>query len=1000
MIKMEFKSYHKMHEYLHVGCEEPRAYYVPYETQKKALECERDASAYFMNLCGEWNFRFYESFEDLEDDFLSLPFKEKMKVPSSWQTRTDKNYDSPQYINLNYPHPLDPPYVPDENPCALYSKELVLPESFASKKVYINFEGVNSCFYLFVNGEFVSYSQVSHCTSEINLTGKLKAGKNKIDVLVVRWCDGSYLEDQDYFRFSGIFREVYLLARSENHIKDVYIKACVGENLKTASIKLETEKTVKFELFSPCGEKIACGSSDTQIDLENPVLWNPECPRLYKLVVEADGEFIPFSVGLKRLEIKDAVMYLNNEKIKLYGINRHDSHPVLGHATPVEDMKKDLYILKRGNCNTIRTSHYPNDPRFLEYCDEMGFMVIDEADIETHGMGFEYRDTWDWMRWSMLSTIDEWEEAYVDRAKRLFERDKNHGCVVMWSLGNESGCGKNHRAMNKYIKSRDEKAIVHYENAHLEFKAVPEGEDFKDISDVESRMYASLEYAKEYLEQEKVPKPFFYCEYVCSMTTGDIHAHVDMMEKYDELCGMCIWEMTDHAVSVKGKNGKVGYRYGGDFGEYPNNSISCIDGIVFPDRTLRPGYFEMKKAYEPFKITYEDGKIRIFNKRFFTSLSDVYFVWNVERDGKEIMHGEILDTKIDARSEREYVLFENKEFDAISTLNVFCKMKEGTYWCEKDYEIGFSQIELSFERKLKANCFDAPSVEEGRRYVKISSEKATYTFDKAYGRISSITASNKEMLACPEKLQIWKAHGYNQMGLADERRSASMHRAAQKTYDVCVEKNEKSVVINVSFSLGGASVVPVIKGDMSFEFTGDGAVKISVNAKKREIAPILARFGYEFVLTDGFENMEYFGFGPSEAYPDRHKACRKAHFKTSVSDNFVHYIRPTENSAHFDSVFGAVTDDDGKGLIFTSENGFSFNAMHYTSEMLENTLHDDELEPLSNTVVSVDLKHDILGCKGEYITQFEPERKWDDENLEMSFKVSPFDKYADNPFEM
>lgn len=997
---MEFKSYHKDHDFLHVGCEEPRAYFIPYESEEKALENNRDDSEYLLNLCGDWNFRFYESFEDLEDDFLSLPFKEKMLVPSSWQNCTEKGYDAPQYLNSNYPYPLDMPHIPDENPCALYSKDVILPENFEGKKIYINFEGVDSCFYLFVNNEFAGYSQVSHCTSELNITEYLKAGKNKIDVLVVKWCDGSYLEDQDYFRLSGIFREVYLLARQENHLKDIYVRQDVSESLKYATIKFETDKCVKFTLTSPDGETVISGTTDEDVILENPVLWNAENPQLYTLIIEDGCEFIPFKIGLKRLEIKGAIMYLNNEKVKLYGINRHDTHPVLGHATPVEHMKEDLYILKRASCNCIRTSHYPNDPRFLEYCDEMGFMVIDEADIETHGMGFEYRNDWDWMRWSMLSTVDEWEASYVDRAKRLFERDKNHGCVVMWSLGNESGCGKNHRAMNKYIKSREPKAIIHYENAHLEFKAVPEGEDFKDISDVESRMYAPLDYTKNYLEQENIPKPFYFCEYVCSLTTGDIHAHVDLMEKYDELCGMCIWEMTDHAVAVKGKYKDVGYRYGSDFGDIPNDKLCCIDGLVFADRKLRPGYFEMKKAYEPFKITYENGKINIFNKRFFTTLGDVYFTWSVEKEGKVILSGEISDTDIAPRGEKEFKLFDIKDFDGITMLNIFCKMKEATYWCEKDYEIGFYQEVLSFERKEAVTSIYAPEFEDAKRFVKITADRAVYTFDKAYGRLASIVAEGKELLASPEKIQIWKAHAHNQDGIRDERKSASMEMARQKTYSSVISTTENSVIITVDFSLGGASVVPVIRGKKVYEFAGDGTVKISVDADKRESAPQLARFGLEFMLTDGMENMEYFGFGPTESYPDRHKACYKAHFKSTVTENFVNYVKPIENSAHYESIFGAVTDNDGKGLIFVADDNFSFNASHFTTDILEKTLHDDELIPLSQTVVNIDLKHDILGAKADYNFDFEPERKWDDNKLVFSFRVSPFDKNSDNPFEM
>ncbi|MBR3589214.1 MAG: DUF4981 domain-containing protein, partial [Clostridia bacterium] len=428
--------------------------------------------------------------------------------------------------------------------------------------------------------------------------------------------------------------------------------------------------------------------------------------------------------------------------------------------------------------------------------------------------------------------------------------------------------------------------------------------------------------------------------------------------------------------------------------------IQLIDGLVFADRKLRPGYFEMKKAYEPFKAAYENGKVKIFNKRYFTTLGDVYFAWNIEKDGKVIMSGEITDTEIAPRGEKEFTLFEEKAFDGISMLNIFCKMKDATYWCEKDYEIGFFQAELSFERNKKEINLPAPEVEEGRRFVKISTDKAVYTFDKSYGRLSSIVANGKELLYLPEKIQIWKAHAHNQDGNRDERKSASMEMARQKTYSSVVEKTENSVVISVDFSLGGASVVPVIRGNMKFTFTGDGAVTISVDAKKRESAPQLARFGLEFMLTDGLENMEYFGYGPTESYPDRHKACYKAHFKSTVTDNFVPYVKPIENSAHYESIFGAVTDNDGKGLIFTTEDNFSFNAMHFTTDMLEKTLHDDELEPLSQTVVNIDLKHDVLGSKDNYYKDYEPERFWDDNELKLTFKVAPFDKSQNNPFEM
>ncbi len=984
---MTFKPYHKNLEDLHIGCEKPRAYYIPFESEEKAKVGERDNSMFFFNLCGEWNFRFYDSFEDLEDDFLLLPFCDKQNVPSNWQVDTGKGYDVPLYSNLKYPYPLDPPHVPDENPCGLYNRTLNIEKK--KKKYYLNFEGVDSCFYLFVNKEFVGYSQVSHCTSEFDVTDIIKNGNNEIDVLVVKWCDGSYLEDQDCFRFSGIFREVYLLERDIKHNKDIYIKQDVSENLTNAKLNIECDEKYEATVYNPDGE-IILKTSDKEIFIDSPVLWNSENPELYTVIIHSGDEYIPFEIGLKRLEIKNAVVYLNGKKIKLYGINRHDSHPGLGHATPVEHMLEDLYILKKCSCNAIRTSHYPNDPRFLTYCDRLGFMVIDEADIETHGMGFEYRDTWDWMRWSMLSTVDEWEDAYVDRAARLFERDKNHVSVVMWSLGNESGCGKNHRKMGKYIKSRDEKAIVHYENSHLEFKAVPEGEDFKDISDVESRMYAPLPYTEEYLKQDNIPKPFYFCEYVCSMSTGDIHAHIDLMEKYDEFFGACIWELTDHAVEITKEDGTKAYRYGGDFGDYPNDSICCIDGLVFPDRSPRPGMYEMKKAYQQFKITDCGlGKVKIFNKKYFTDLSDVYFKWQLVKNGKEILSGNIYDTDIKPREEKSFTLFEGKNISENTYLNIFCYTKNDAVWAEKDYEIGFEQIIYSKEALKLSYPSKAPEFEETKRYVKIFCDNVTYSFDKSYGRLISAVCNGEEIFAEPVKINLWKAHGYNQEGTVKEGKSASIEHIIQKTYSFDIAENDNHIEISFEQSLGGASVVPVLRGKTVYKIYSNGKIDISFIGDKRELAPKLPRFGFEFILKNGFENINYFGYGPNEAYPDRHKACRFDCFENTVTNNFVHYIKPMENSAHFGSIFGEVSNGRTAFKVYShNEKGFLFNASHFTSDILEKTKHDDELVPLKETVVNIDLQHTICGSNSQYFLDYEPERIWNDNHIKFDFTIS------------
>ena len=999
---MQFKAYHKDLNSLHIGCEAPRAYFVPFSNEAVALAGDRNESDRFLGLCGEWDFKYYGSFEDIEEDFLEQSFNETITVPLCWQLLLDRGYDVPLYSNLKYPFQLDPPHVPDENPCGHYSRTFNLPENF-NQKVYINFEGVSSCFYLFINKQFVGYSQVSRCTSEFDITDKLVSGENRIDVLVVKWCDGSYLEDQDCFRLSGIFREVYLLSRDNNHIKDFYARIDVPETLDSATVTVDTElcgeADVEYKLLSPEGEVLYCGNGNV-ISVNSPVLWNSEEPMLYTLVLKAGDEVIAQKIGLKRLEIKDAVVYLNGKAVKLWGINRHDSSPTGGYTASMEEMLEDLYILKRANCNCIRTSHYPNDPRFVGLCDELGFMLVDEADIETHGMGFEYRDTWDWMRWSMLSTVDEWEAAYVDRAARLFERDKNHACIVMWSLGNESGCGKNHRAMGKYIKSRDKNAIVHYENSHLEFKAVPEGENFADISDVESRMYAELDYTENYLKNNPA-KPFYFCEYVCAYSTGNIFGHIRLADKYDSLFGMCIWEMNDHSIAVKNGD-KTGYRYGGDFGDYPNDEDCCIDGLVFANRELRPGYFDMKRAYQPFTTTYNNGTVTIFNKRYFTALDDMALIWSIMCDGVEIKSGKVDSLDIAARESAEIKLFEREALKGNCLLNLSFVSKNDTVWAEKGYEIGFEQFELSTAVNGCAFIGSGLEVEDSRRYLTVKTATSTLVFDKSYGALKEMIQNGKNVLAEPVCIETWFAHWKNLTGEAEEARSAGLDRITQKTYSCTVEKDEYNVKVICDVSIGGPSVIPVLKGKLTFSVCVDGAVKVGFVGDKNPLAPALPKFGFRLVLDKAYDNMRFYGLGPGEAYADRMEASRIGLYDMKVRDNFVHYIRPMENSAHAKTRFGTLCDENGNGvMVYVKDvNGFYFNATHFKPEMLEAAKHDDELVPLDEVVVNAD-KHIIPAAghgSSNYYDKEEPARVWDDSRVEFEINIRCIDKDV-NPFD-
>lgn len=1000
---MILPDYHKHLETLHIGTLKPRAYFIPFADLDSAFDDDRNQSPYFMSLCGEWNFKFFKSFEDIDHEIYATDYvadDEKVNVPSCFQLYKEGKYDAPLYSNLMYPFPTDPPHVPDENPCAVYTKNIDVTEAMLKRTNIITFEGVSSCFYLWINGEFAGYSQVSHCTSEFDISDKLHVGNNRITVLVVKWCDGSYLEDQDCFRLSGIFREVYILSRNNTYIKDIEVKQSFDADYTKAVLSVKCDMSAKsdvtYTLFAPDEAPISMNTSSDgtfSIEIDAPEMWNDETPYLYTLLFSCEDEIIPVKVALCEKKIANKKFLINGKAVKLRGINRHDSSANNGYTVTMEEMKHDLMMFKKANVNAIRTSHYPNAPRFLELCDKYGFYVIDEADIETHGMGYNTVSDWDWMRWSLLSTIPEWKEAYVDRAERLYERDKNHGCVVMWSLGNESGCGVNHRAMREYIKSRDKNAIVHYENAHLEFKAVPEGECFADISDVESRMYPGYQYTKDYLVNEEYDKPFYMCEYVCSMTTGDVYPFWELVDKYDNFCGGCIWEYTDHAVNFPDENGNPRYYYGGNFGDFPNDGTCCIDGMVLPDRTPRPGYYDMKKVYEQFRGSFENGELTVKSVRYFTTLADFGAKWTLTSGKTVLASGEIDTLDIAPLCEKTYKLFDMADFDFAGDcfLTVSVYQKNDTEWADAGYETGFMQFEIEAKAVVTEKEKSAVTCKNDDRYVTVTCCANEYVFDKPYGRICSIIRNGTEILAAPSKFKLWHAPTYNR-GSVDEWRANHFDHIAQKTYSTDVVADDKKVVIGTKIALGGPANPPVVKMNVKYTFNADGTLDIEADGTVRENVPVLPRLGIEFIMKQENELIRYFGLGKIESYPDRYKACRFGEYALNVSDNFVHYVRPQENSSHYKTRRADVGAENGTGLRVTGKGikDFSFNASHYSAEQITEKTHDFLLEAEPCTYFNVDWRFTAFSESKDFDCA-ENKRLLDDKQFKFGFTVEPID---------
>ncbi|MFA6948339.1 MAG: glycoside hydrolase family 2 TIM barrel-domain containing protein, partial [Eubacteriales bacterium] len=921
---MLFENYFRDLKTLHVGCEEPRAYFIPYQSDEAAKKDVRSGSEFFKTLCGEWDFKYFASVNDVTDitaDGFSTDGFDKLPVPMNWQASLalGRGYDIPNYTNVNYPYPTDPPHVPDDDPCGLYVRSFTLNDKFLDgRKLTLNFEGVDSCFYVWVNDEFAGYSQVSHMTSEFDITDKVNPGKNTIKVLVIKWCDGSYLEDQDMWRMSGIFREVYILSRCENGIRDFFVKPSLNDNFTLGTLVCDITAAGKcdiaYRLAAPCGRVLAEGSVAADRDgkakieaaVNSPALWSDEKPALYELYLSCGGEHIKADVGFRKYEIKDGCVLINGEKVKAKGVNRHDSHHLLGHATPYEHMLRDLYIMKAHNVNMIRTSHYPNDPRLTGLCDKLGIYVVSETDIETHGMCVDGD-------WNGISNNPEWRDAYVDRARRMFERDKNHACIIMWSLGNESACGDNHRAMTAFLRSRDNSRIIHYEGASLQYTNHVHA---TDITDIESTMYSKPADCAAYCENEKYTLPFFLCEYSHSMGNGpgDLGEYWDVIYSHDNFFGGCVWEFIDHSVARFDENGKMFFTYGGDFGDTPNDGNFCVDGLVYPDRRVSNSLRELKQAIKPFTAYLADGDkgiVRIKSRRYFTSLDDCDLVWNYEENGRQLAEGVIPSISVYAQDEAEFELGLDKiaHGAGVRTLTVSLRRAVSTAWAKIGDEVGFEQFILGgkYIPEQSTDSSNTVNAVENGDTITISAGDTEYVFDKHHGKLTNIRDNGMEMLVSPLELTAWRAPTDNDRNIRHEWQNMLLDRAVLKCYSagLCVS-DENHASFKASVALGCAPRVPFARAELVYTVLADGSLDISCAVDVSEKAPFLPRFGFEAVMPDFCEDFAYFGWGPMESYADKRLAAKLGLYKTPVSENYEPYIFPQETGSHWGTKYAEV----------------------------------------------------------------------------------------------
>ena len=999
---------------LHENTMPARAYYIPASKRMDNLVEHREESDRMQLLNGTWKFQYFTSIYNIKDSFFEKNYDtenfDEIQVPSVWQMA---GYDTHQYTNIRYPFPFDPPYVPQDIPCGAYVHNFEYSRDEKASKAFLNFEGVDSCFYVWINGSYVGYSQVSHMTSEFDVTDVLQDGTNTVAVLVMKWCDGSYLEDQDKFRMSGIFRDVYILKRPKQAISDYHIKTRIEDMLAKVEIEMKfySPLNVKISIEDRNGAVVALGSIAEEgtavLEIASPELWNTENPYLYKLILETENEVIVDHIALRKIEIKDQVIYLNGQKIKFRGVNRHDSDPVTGFTINPEQITTDLTLMKQHNFNAIRSSHYPNAPFFYEMCDKYGFMVIDEADIEAHGPFMIYRkedtDYNRFKRWNEKIADDPvWEEAIVDRVKLMVERDKNRFCIVMWSMGNESAYGCNFEKALEWTKNFDPDRITQYESAR--YRNYDETYDYSNL-DVYSRMYPALSEIQEYLDKDG-SKPFLLVEYCHSMGNGpgDFEDYFQMIQDNDKMCGGFVWEWCDHAIAHgTAENGKTIYAYGGDHGEEIHDGNFCMDGLVYPDRTVHTGLLEYKNVYRPARvISYnkESGELVLHNYMDFDDLKDyVKISYELTQDGLVISKGILPEFSVAPHGEGITNLKINVPENGKCYLKLIYHLKKELPLLDEDHILGFDEIEVSkedtkcklAEKWIPKTVVDSElQVNENDTQIHIKGREFAYTIDKRTALFTEMKFAGREYLNHPMELNIWRAPTDNDMYIKSEWKKAHYDKAYTRAYTTEVVQGKHGVKITSHASVVAETVQKILDVTITWKIEAAGKIDADIAVTKDDEFPDLPRFGVRMFLDKKLSAVRYFGMGPQESYCDKHQAASHGLYRADVGDLHEDYIRPQENGSHYDCEYVEL-NNSRYGIVASAEKAFSFNASYYTQEELEKKTHNYELTESDSVVFCVDYALNGIGsnsCGPVVLEQY----RFDDVLFRFQFTLIPYVK--------
>ena len=938
----------------------PRTYFFPYPDEARARTFDRANSPWFKLLNGNWKFHFAPTIAEAPATFDDTTGWGEIPVPSSWQMH---GHGKPHYTNVIYPFPVDPPRVPTENPTGTYVRDFVIGADWDGLQIRLRFEGVDSAFQVWVNGTEIGFSKGSRLPAEFDITEHVRAGNNQIAVRVVQWSDGSYLEDQDMWWLSGIFRDVCLIAMPATQIADIHVHAPADGKLKvhttlagnTAGCKVSTKLLDQTGRVAPAGARR---------------LWSAEDPYLYTLLVtlkDAAGnvlEVVPQRVGFRTVEIKGDRFLVNGVGVKLKGVNRHEMHPDLGRAVPVETMIKDLLLMKQHNINAIRTSHYPDDPRFYDLCDAYGLYLIDECDLETHG--FCYVENW-----AGNPTADPaWETACVDRMERMVGRDRNHPCIVLWSLGNEANFGCNHIAMATRARELDPSRPIHYEGDY----------DLK-TADVYSRMYPGLEEVVTILsgteEQIKAKvnrpngagyagKPFVMCEYAHAMGNGPgglLEYWEDAFYKYDRSMGGFIWEWCDHGIRQRTADGREYFAYGGDFGDVPNDGNFVCDGLIFPDRIPSPGLTEYKKVIEPVKVEKVGDQFRIINRYDFINLDQFQLSWSVTVAGKIVQSGTAKLPAVPARKSKLVTIPFDKPA-ASGCLTLSFTLASDTAWAKRGHEVAWAQFELPVKvAPLPVRTVPPVEFNADGNLIEVTGENFKFKFDKVRAAIASWEQAGVSLLRTTPRLNLWRATTNNDRGWNNDGpwRQAHLDKLQHRTDGVTVEQVGNSAV-RITAKIRTAPPVVNFGFDTEFVYTitGDGVVELAVTDTPRgALPPTLPRLGLQLTLPAAFDQVRWFGRGPGEGYRDTKQAQRFGLWKATVDELYTPYIFPQENGNRTDVSWVTLTDLAGRGVRFAGLPNFS--AHWFTTADLENAKHTYDLVKRDFITLSLDHQHNGIG---------------------------------------